>query len=67
MSTPGQSSTQVPGNEAGMPARPPWWARKWPQRAMYAAVAVVLALGFLAYQSPDLRANWEAIAALCGF
>lgn len=45
----------------------PWWARKWPQRGLYAAVAVVLALGFMAYQSPDIRANWEALAALCGF
>ena len=45
----------------------PWWAGKWPQRGMYAAVMLVLALGFWAYQSPDIRANWEAIAALCGF
>lgn len=46
---------------------PPWWARKWPQRGLYLAVGVVLALGFAAYQSPDIRANWETIAALCGF
>lgn len=45
----------------------PWWSRKWPQRALYAGVAIVLALGFMAYQSPEIRANWEALAALCGF
>jgi len=45
----------------------PWWQRTWPRRAAYGAVALVLALGFWSYQSPHLRANWEALAALCGF
>jgi len=33
----------------------------------YIAVGTVLALGFWAYQSPEMRINWEAVAALCGF
>lgn len=33
----------------------------------YGCLAIVMALAFYGYQSPDLRANWEALAALCGF
>lgn len=33
----------------------------------YIAIAVLLALGFWAYQSPAMRINWETVAALCGF
>jgi len=57
----------TPEHRARSAAHPPWWARKWPQRGLYLAIGVVLALGFIAYQSPDIRANWETIAALCGF
>ena len=33
----------------------------------WGCLAVVMAAAFYGYQSPDLRANWEALAALCGF
>lgn len=32
-----------------------------------AALAGVLALGFLGYTMPELRLNWETLAAMCGF
>ncbi|WP_255592615.1 hypothetical protein [Bordetella sp. BOR01] len=31
------------------------------------ALAAVLALGFLGYTMPELRVNWETLAAMCGF
>jgi len=31
------------------------------------ALAAVLAFGFLGYTQPELRINWETVAALCGF
>lgn len=31
------------------------------------ALAGVLALGFLGYTMPELRLNWETVAAMCGF
>ena len=31
------------------------------------ALAVVLTVGFLGYTQPDLRLNWETLAAMCGF
>jgi len=31
------------------------------------ALAAVLALGFLGYTMPELRLNWETLAAMCGF
>ena len=68
---PGKNAATVgptaPRGAQGAAGRAPWWARKWPQRGLYALMIVVLGLGFMAYQSPDIRANWEAIAALCGF
>ncbi|MYZ45438.1 hypothetical protein EYW45_20860 [Achromobacter sp. KS-M25] len=33
----------------------------------YVAITAVLMLGFWAYQSPEMRINWETVAALCGF
>jgi len=57
----------LPERQPQPAASPPWWARKWPQRGLYMAIGGLLALGFIAYQSPDMRANWETIAALCGF
>ena len=44
----------------------------WPRRPLWRllatlAIAVVLAGGFLAYLTPHMAINWEAIAALCGF
>jgi len=31
------------------------------------ALAAVLALGFVGYTMPELRINWETLAAMCGF
>lgn len=33
----------------------------------WGCLAAVMAAAFYGYQSPDLRANWQALAALCGF
>lgn len=30
-------------------------------------LAGVLALGFVGYTMPELRLNWETLAAMCGF
>jgi hypothetical protein len=30
-------------------------------------LSAVLLFGFLAYLSPAMRLNWDAIAAMCGF
>jgi len=31
------------------------------------ALVAVLALGFVGYTMPELRVNWETLAAMCGF
>lgn len=31
------------------------------------ALVAVLTLGFLGYTLPEVRLNWETIAAMCGF
>lgn len=31
------------------------------------ALAAVLGLAFLGYRSPQMRASWETLAAMCGF
>jgi len=46
--------------------RPPSRVRLWRLLGL-TLLGVVLALSFLAYLSPDMQLQWEALAALCGF
>jgi hypothetical protein len=40
----------------------------WPWRvAGWSALALALTIGFMGYFMPDVRLNWETIAAMCGF
>lgn len=34
---------------------------------LWASLFGVLAVGFLAYLSPAMRLNWDAVASMCGF
>lgn len=34
--------------------------------ALWAAVAALLAVGFVGYLHPDMRLDWAALAQLCG-
>ncbi|CAJ48522.1 hypothetical protein BAV0911A, partial [Bordetella avium 197N] len=41
--------------------------RRWLRYLGGLALAAVLLLGFVGYLSPDMRLNWESVAAMCGF
>ncbi|AKQ59403.1 hypothetical protein [Bordetella hinzii] len=41
--------------------------RRWPRWLAGLLLAAVLGLGFAGYLSPQMRVNWENVAALCGF
>jgi len=40
--------------------------RGW-RYALYAGLAIVLALGVWGHQSPSIALAWETLVALCGF
>ena len=50
------------------PQSPPHAGRRARWRwVAYPLLAVVLALGFWGYTTPDMMLNWETLMALCGF
>ncbi|SPU54127.1 hypothetical protein [Bordetella trematum] len=41
--------------------------RRWVRWLGGLLLAAVMLLGFVGYLSPEMRINWENVAAMCGF